>query len=85
MEVILRQHPEILDAAIVGVPHPTMGETPKAFVVIKKGSSVTGDDIKNYVDTKVASYKKINGGIVFVENIPKNASGKILRRELKKL
>lgn len=85
METILRQHPEILDAAVIGVTHPTMGEAPKAFVVSKKDCSVTADDIKNYVASKVANYKNLNGGVTFVDNIPKNPSGKILRKELRKL
>lgn len=85
LEVILRQHPEILDAAVVGVSHPTLGEAPKAFVVLKNDSSITENAIKNYVASKVTSYKNLNGGVAFVESIPKNPSGKILRKELKKL
>lgn len=85
LEIILRQHPEILDAAVVGVPHPTMGEAPKAFVVTKSGCSITADTVKNYVASKVANYKNLNGGVAFVESIPKNPSGKILRKVLRNL
>lgn len=85
LEAILRQHPSIVDAAVVGVPHSITGETPKAFVVTQHGSSVTPEDIKAYVASKVASYKNLNGGVVFIEYIPRNPSGKILRKELRNL
>lgn len=85
LEVILRQHPEIVDAAVVGVPHPKTGEAPKAFVVTRNGSSITADEIKNYVASKVTSYKHLSGGVAFVESIPKNPSGKILRKEFRNI
>lgn len=85
LEIILRQHPEVVDCAVVGVAHPIMGEAPKAFVVKRNGSSVTADEIKGYVASKVTSYKNLNGGVDFIESIPRNPSGKILRKELKNL
>lgn len=83
LEELLRDHPEVADAAVVGQPHPISGEVPRAFIVTKKNSNVTEDDLKNYVAEKVAVYKKLDGGVTFLESIPKNASGKILRRQLK--
>lgn len=85
LEVILRQHPSVEDAAVVGVPHSTTGETPKAFVVTKHGNAVTPEEIQAFVASKVASYKNLNGGVTFIDNIPRNPSGKILRKELKNL
>lgn len=85
LEVILRQHPQVVDAAVAGIAHPLAGEVPKAFVVVKDRKLVNGSEIEQFVGSKVVDYKKLVGGVEFVESIPRNASGKILRRELKKL
>lgn len=84
LEEVLRSHPAVADAAVVGIPHETHGEVPKAFVVLKKDSTVKNDAIKEYVATKVASFKALLGGVVFLDTLPRNASGKLLRKELKK-
>lgn len=83
LEEIIRTHPQILDAGVIGVPHPINGETPRAFVVSKPGSTVTEKEIQEYVAKKVASYKRVDGGVQFIDAIPKNATGKIMRRKLK--
>ena len=54
---------------------------PRAFVVV--GKKISEEEVKAFVKSKVASYKQLRGGVVFVDAIPKNASGKILRRELR--
>ncbi|XP_026332546.1 4-coumarate--CoA ligase 2-like [Hyposmocoma kahamanoa] len=84
LESILRSHPAVVEAAVIGVPHDFNGESPKAFVVKKNGLSVSPEEIQDYVAGKVASFKKIEE-VVFVEDIPKNMTGKILRKELKKM
>lgn len=82
LEEILRDHPDIADAAVIGIPHPTAGESPRAYVVSKNGA-LTEKEVKEFVAKKVAEYKRLEGGVEFIEAIPKNATGKILRRELK--
>lgn len=83
LEAIIRDHPQVADAAVIGIPHPKTGEVPRAYV-IKKNPKLTEEDVKRFVAEKVADYKKLEGGVEFVESISKNASGKILRRELRK-
>lgn len=83
LEEILRDHPKIADAAVVGISNPLTGELPRAFVVKKPNQEVTEKEIQDFVTEKVASYKKIDGGVQFLEAIPKNATGKIMRRIIK--
>ncbi|KAL5712083.1 hypothetical protein ACHQM5_014288 [Ranunculus cassubicifolius] len=82
LEEVLLLHPEIIEAAVVPYPDEIAGEIPMACVVKKGLSEVEEDDIISFVANKVAPYKKIRK-VVFVESIPKTASGKILRRHLK--
>lgn len=84
LEEILRDHPNVSDAAVIGIEHPKYGEVPRAFVVAKKGSEVTEIELQEYVAEKVSEYKRLIGGVQFIEEIPKSSTGKILRRELKK-
>jgi acyl-CoA synthetase (AMP-forming)/AMP-acid ligase II len=79
LEALLIGHPDIADAAVVGSPDPSAGEVPKAFVVA--GGQISADEIMAYVAERVAPHKKLRK-VEFVSEIPKAASGKILRREL---
>ncbi|XP_029176729.1 4-coumarate--CoA ligase 1-like [Nylanderia fulva] len=83
LEALLRSHPDVDEAAVIGIPHPRCGEVPKAFIVASKGKTPTEDDIKNFVKGKVSDYKELEGGVTFINEIPKNPSGKILRSKLK--
>lgn len=83
LEDVLRRHPAVLDVAVIGVPDDAAGELPRAYVVQKPGSSVTKKDIIEFVEAKVAVHKRLNGGVVFIDSIPKTTTGKLLRRELK--
>lgn len=85
LEEILRTHPKIKDAAVIGVSHELYGEVPKAFVVKKEGESINDDDVHAFVENKIAEYKRFRGGVQFIESIPKNLTGKILRRQLKQM
>ncbi|XP_052742274.1 uncharacterized protein LOC112050465 [Bicyclus anynana] len=81
LESIIREHPEVFDAAVVGIPDDKTGEKPKAFVVLNKNSRLCDKDIIEYVNNRVAPFKRVKE-VQFVDNIPKNPSGKILRRVL---
>ncbi|EDV38480.2 uncharacterized protein Dana_GF19420 [Drosophila ananassae] len=83
LEAVLRDHPKILEAAVFGIPHEVNGEAPRAIVVLRQGQKATAEEIAAYVAERVAHYKKLEGGVIFVDEVPKNPTGKILRRELK--
>ena len=82
LEGLLIEHPEISDAAVIGKPDEESGEIPKAFVVKTKGSNISEDAVMSFVSSKVATFKYVRE-VEFIDAIPKNASGKILRRLLK--
>jgi len=85
LEHLLLTHPQIADAAVIGLPDEMAGELPRAFVVKKANAQITEAQVAEFINAQVAPFKKLRGGVVFVSSIPKLASGKILRRELKKL
>ncbi|XP_011504133.1 PREDICTED: 4-coumarate--CoA ligase 1 [Ceratosolen solmsi marchali] len=85
IETILLTHPEIKDAAVVGLLDETAGELPFAFVVKQQNAKITTNDVVKYINDQVSRHKRLHGGARFIENIPKNLSGKILRRELRNL
>lgn len=80
LEGILRAHPDIADAAVVGVKYNN-SEAPKAMV-IRKSDSLTENNVKDYIAKLLVSYKHLDGGVAFVNSIPKSPSGKILRKLL---
>jgi acyl-CoA synthetase (AMP-forming)/AMP-acid ligase II len=80
LESVLLTHPEVLDVAVVGIPHTEGGEAPKAFVVV--GRPMDPDLLMSWLAERVAPYKKVRS-VEFVAEIPKSPSGKILRRLLR--
>ncbi|KAK3014198.1 hypothetical protein RJ639_008943 [Escallonia herrerae] len=87
LEDVLQSHPDIAEAAVVPYPDEEAGEIPMALVVRRSGSKVAESEIKDFVAKQlllVAPYKRIRR-ISFINEIPKNATGKVMRRELRKL
>lgn len=82
VEDALSSHPAVLEAAVVGRPDAEWGEAVHAFVVSRPGSVVDAEELVEHCRTTLAGYKKPRG-VTFVEALPKNASGKILRRSLR--
>jgi acyl-CoA synthetase (AMP-forming)/AMP-acid ligase II len=79
LEALLITHPRVADVAVIGIPDPECGEVPKAYVVLSGEASA--DELMQFVAERVASYKRIRA-VEVVDEIPKSASGKILRRVL---
>lgn len=82
VEDVLYKHPAVKEAAVVGVPHPYRGETVRAYVSLKEGWQVTEEELIRFCKERMANYKYPRE-IVFLEEVPKTATGKFLRRELR--
>lgn len=85
LEAVLLQHPSVKDVGVVGVEHGTAGEVPLAFVVLQPEKTASEQELKDFVAQHLSNPKHLRGGVRFVDEIPKNPSGKILRNQLKKL
>jgi long-chain acyl-CoA synthetase len=82
VEDVLIQHPAVLEAAVIGVPDEYRGESVKGFVSLKLGMLAEPDELKEFCRERIASYK-CPRQIEILDDLPKTASGKILRRELR--
>ncbi|KAF2667285.1 AMP-binding enzyme [Microthyrium microscopicum] len=87
LEAHLRTHPAVADVGVVGISLPdSLGELPAAYVVLKEPQidrPVTADELIEYLGNRLSKIKALSGGIRFVDSIPRNVSGKILRKELR--
>jgi long-chain acyl-CoA synthetase len=81
IEEVLYEHPAVLEAAVIGVPHDDMGEEVAAAVVLKPGEDVGADELRDHVKGEVAAYKYPRT-VWFVDELPKGPTGKILKREI---
>ena len=79
---MLFDHPKILEACTVGIPDEYRGETIKAFIVVKEGETLTEEEVTAYCKENLAAYK-VPKRVEFIEELPKTAVGKVLRRELR--
>ena len=84
VEDLISGHPEIVEATAIGVDDKDFGQRLRAFVVLKDGATLTEDAIKDYVRNHLARYK-VPREVVFVAELPRNPTGKILKRELRKI
>jgi long-chain acyl-CoA synthetase len=82
VEEVLFRHPAVADAAVVQYPDPYQGESVMAFIVLKQGASATEQEIINYCRSEIAVFK-CPRRVAFVAELPKNNTGKVLRRELR--
>ncbi|WP_347956367.1 AMP-binding protein [Gordonia aichiensis] len=82
LEALLLTHPQIADAAVIGVNDADGEEIPKAFVVLADGAQLTAEEVMAFTAERVAPYKKVRA-VEFIETVPKSAAGKILRKDLR--
>jgi len=83
VERVLYEHPAVLEAAVIGMPDPRWGEVPKAFVVLKPGEKVSEQELIAFCAERLAKFK-VPKAVEFIEALPRNPSGKVLKRELRK-
>jgi acyl-CoA synthetase (AMP-forming)/AMP-acid ligase II len=81
VEEVLATHPAVAEVGVLGVPHPHDGEAVKAYVVLEAGCSVDEDALVEHARDYLARYK-CPSKVVFVDRLPRNAAGKLIRREL---
>jgi long-chain acyl-CoA synthetase len=81
IEEVLYEHPDVLEAAVIGVPHPELGEEVAAAVALRPGSTVDAEQLRKHVKAQVAAYKYPRH-VWLVDALPTNATGKIAKREI---
>jgi len=82
LEAVLLRHPDVVEAAVIGVPSARWGETPIGLVVVRPGSAVTADDLQKFCNERVGKVQRISS-VEIRRELPKNAVGKILKRQLR--
>ena len=82
LEAVLRRHPRVFEAAVVGVPSVQWGETPAAFVVLQPGPALGAEELRDWVNAQVGRTQRL-GQLQFLDALPRSAIGKVLKRELR--
>jgi long-chain acyl-CoA synthetase len=83
VENVLYEHPDVMDAALIGLPHKTLGEEPAAVVHLRPRGTATEQELKDFVRSKLAAFKVPVKVAFWPETLPRNANGKIMKGELK--
>jgi fatty-acyl-CoA synthase len=82
VERVLYEHPDILEAAVVAHPDDKWGEVPHAFIVVRPGSALTATEVRDFCRTRLAKFKA-PAYTTIVEQLPRTASGKVVKRDLR--
>lgn len=82
IERVIYAHPDVAEVAVIGVPDPRWQEAPRAYIVLKSGTSMTAEDVIDHCRAHLASFKTPKS-VVFIDELPRNPSGKVLKRVLR--
>lgn len=82
VENVLHSHPKVEEASVIGVPDPEWGQEPRAIVVLKKGETATAEEIMEFCRARLAGFKRPRS-VVFIDALPRNPMGKVLRKKLR--
>jgi acyl-coenzyme A synthetase/AMP-(fatty) acid ligase len=84
LEAVLLNHPDIVDCAVIAIKQAHSDtELPRAYIVRRPGTKITAEEVKRLISEQLAAYKQLTGGVKFLAEIPKSASGKILKKDLR--
>ena len=84
VEIALEANPSIKEVAVIGVPDKALGEKVKAFITLSEPGALTEEGVKDYLKDKLAKYK-LPEKVEFVSDLPRNPTGKVLKKELKRM
>jgi len=82
IEDVIIKHPTVAEVGVIGIPHKKWGETPFALIVLNKGETISAEEIMNWTNPQLAKYQRLSG-VEFRDHLPRNALGKILKRQLR--
>lgn len=85
IEALLLSNPKVKDCGVIGIPDEKAGELPFAYVVKQSGVQVTAEEIIQFVADNTSKPKRLRGGVQFIEEIPRNPTGKLLRRQMREM
>lgn len=85
IEALLLSNPKVKDCGVIGIPDEAAGELPFAFVVKQPGAEITENEIIQFVADNASKVKQLRGGVKFIDEIPRNPTGKLLRREMREM
>ena len=84
LEGVLPSRPDIIDAAVIGIKLASNGsESPRAYIIPRAGARLTEEQVMARAEERLAKYKRLEGGVKFIDSIPKSASGEILKNALR--
>lgn len=83
LEAVFREHEDVKDCAVIAAPHDKWGETPMALIVVRAGSTPSLDALKDWANARLAKYQRVSEVRALQEDFPRNALGKVLKRELR--
>jgi long-chain acyl-CoA synthetase len=81
VEGAIHEHPDVVEAAVVGIPHEVLGEDVAAFVVVRPGTTLPSEELQGFLRERLADYK-VPRAVTFVDELPRNATGKVVKRLL---